>query len=83
MIQHSEDATEKVSVSIELGRLRVAVDELESFDSDILVCLEQKATEPLDVLVGDRLIARGEIGVIGDKFCIHVTELVEHVDAVV
>jgi flagellar motor switch protein FliN/FliY len=63
-------------VSIELGRARVPLGELMSLAPGSLVPLERAAHEPVDVYVGGKLYARGEVVTIGAKYGIRVTSLV-------
>jgi len=63
-------------VSIELGRTRVPLSELLALAPGSLLPLERAAHEPVDVYVGGKLYARGEVVTIGAKYGIRVTNLV-------
>jgi flagellar motor switch protein FliN/FliY len=63
-------------VSVELGRTRMPVKEVLSLQHGSVVELDRMAGEPVDVLVNDRLIARGEVVVIEDRFGIRITETI-------
>jgi flagellar motor switch protein FliN len=63
-------------VSIELGRARVPLGELMALAPGSLVPLERAAHEPVDVYVGGKLYARGEVVTIGAKYGIRVTSIV-------
>ncbi len=65
-----------LSVSVELGRTRMPVKEVLSLQHGSVVELDRMAGEPVDVLVNDRLIARGEVVVIEDRFGIRITETI-------
>jgi flagellar motor switch protein FliN/FliY len=74
--------TERAPVTIQLGCTRISSDDLASVAGGALVVLDQTVDAPLDVYANDRLIARGEIVVVNEKFCVKVTELVTHVNEV-
>lgn len=62
-------------VKIELGRTRMLVEEVLKLDVGSVVELERLAGDPVDVYVNERLIARGEILVLNDNFCVRVSEV--------
>ncbi|MBM4423032.1 MAG: flagellar motor switch protein FliN [Chloroflexi bacterium] len=63
-------------VSVVLGRAQMLVKDVLALQHGSVVELDHMAGEPVDVLVNDRLIARGEVVVIEDKFGIRITEIV-------
>ncbi|MFN0007787.1 MAG: FliM/FliN family flagellar motor switch protein [Planctomycetota bacterium] len=63
-------------VSIELGRARLPLGELMALAPGSLVPLDRAAHEPVDIYVGGKLYARGEVVTIGTKYGIRVTALV-------
>lgn len=65
-----------LKISVELGRTRLAVKEVLALQHGSVVELDRLAGEPVDVLVNDRLVARGEVVVIEDRFGIRITETV-------
>ena len=65
-----------VTLSLEVGRARMAVRELLQLAPGAIVELDRAATEPLDVLVNGVRIARGEVVVVNDKFGIRLTDVV-------
>ena len=65
-----------LKVTVELGRKRMRVAELLALAKGTVVALEKVAGEPLDVLVNDQLVARGEAVVINDKFGVRLTDVV-------
>lgn len=64
-----------VEVVIELGRARLSVADLANLDQDDVLELDKLAHECLDVVVGGRLMARGEIVMEGDDVALKITEL--------
>jgi flagellar motor switch protein FliN/FliY len=63
-------------VTVELGRTRMTIQELLSLGPGSVVELDKVAGEPLDIVVNDRLVARGEAVVVNDKFGIRITDIV-------
>lgn len=63
-------------VTVELGRSSLTVEEVLSLGPGSVVELNKLAGEPVDVLVNDQLIARGEVVVVDENFGVRVTEIV-------
>lgn len=64
-----------VEVVVELGRARMTIRELAELGVDDVLALERPADQPLDLVVGDRVYARGEVVMTGDRLAIRVTEI--------
>lgn len=65
-----------LDVSVELGRARMSINELLQLGPGSVVELDKVAGEPLDILVNQRLVARGEAVVVNDKFGVRITDIV-------
>ena len=65
-----------MEITVELGRSRMTIQELLALSPGSVIELDKLAGEPLDILVNDRLIARGEAVVVNDKFGIRITDIV-------
>ncbi len=65
-----------LDVSVELGRARMSIQELLSLGPGSVIELDKVAGEPLDILVNERLVARGEAVVVNDKFGVRITDIV-------
>ncbi len=63
-------------VTVELGRSSMSVEEVLQLGPGSVVELNKLAGEPVDILVNDRLIARGEVVVVDENFGVRVTEIV-------
>jgi len=63
-------------VSVELGRTEMLVEDVLKLNSGSVVELDKLAGDPVDVYVNQRLVARGEVLVLNDNFCIRVSEIV-------
>lgn len=66
----------ELNVKIELGRSRMLVEDVLKLNEGAVVELDKLAGDPVDVYVNDRLVARGEVLVLNDNFCVRVNEIV-------
>jgi flagellar motor switch protein FliN/FliY len=64
-----------LDVRIELGRSHIGVEELAELRTGSVVPLDKLVGDPADIFVDGRLVARGEVVVLDDNFCVRVTEL--------
>jgi flagellar motor switch protein FliN/FliY len=64
-----------LDVKIELGRSRMLVEDVLKLVEGSVVELDKLAGDPVDVFVNDRLVARGEVLVLNDNFCVRVNEI--------
>ena len=65
-----------VTLSVELGRVKVPIKYILQLAQGSVVELDALAGEPMDVLVNGYLIAQGEVVVVNDKFGIRLTDIV-------
>jgi flagellar motor switch protein FliN/FliY len=65
----------ELNVKIELGRSRMLVEDVLKLSEGSVVELDKLAGDPVDVFVNDRLVARGEVLVLNDNFCVRVNEI--------
>jgi flagellar motor switch protein FliN/FliY len=63
-------------VAIELGRTRMSVQEVLALGRGSVIQLERLAGEPIDVFVGDRRFAEGEVVVVGEQFGVRITRVI-------
>ena len=71
-----------LDVSVELGRARVSIQDLLALGPGSVIELDKIAGEPLDILVNDRLVARGEAVVVNDKFGVRITDIVSQAERI-
>ena len=64
-----------LSVSIELGRTKMTVQEILRLGRGSVIQLDRLAGEPIDIYVGDRRFAEGEVVVIDEHFGIRITRV--------
>jgi len=62
-------------ISIELGRTKMSIADILSLGPGSVVELAKLAGEPVDVLVNQKIVARGEVVVIDENFGVRVTQL--------
>ena len=70
-----------LNVKIELGRTHMLVEDVLRLGQGSVVELDKLAGDPVDVYVNEQLVARGEILVLNDNFCVRINEIVASVDA--
>ena len=66
----------ELDLHIELGRAELMIDEVLSLREGAVVQLDKMAGDPVDIVVNGRLVARGEVLVLNDNFCVRVAEIV-------
>ena len=68
-------------VKVELGRAEMAIEDVLRLGSGSVVELNKLAGDPVDVLVNDRLVARGEVLILNDNFCVRINEIKSGLEA--
>jgi flagellar motor switch protein FliN/FliY len=63
-------------VTVELGRTRMQLARILELQHGSVVELDRLAGDPVDVFVNDRMVARGEVVVVDDKFGVRIIEMV-------
>ncbi|MBN1846411.1 MAG: flagellar motor switch protein FliN [Sedimentisphaerales bacterium] len=65
-----------LDVKVELGRTQLTVEHILRLTNGSVVELDKLAGDPVDILVNEQLIARGEVLVVNDNFCVRINEIV-------
>jgi flagellar motor switch protein FliN/FliY len=65
-----------VVVTVQLGSCQLPMREVLQLNPGSIVQLDKLADAPVDVLLNDKLVARGEVVVVENKFGIKITEMV-------
>lgn len=68
-----------LNVKIELGRTRMLVEDVLRLGEGSVVELDKLAGDPVDVFVNGRHVARGEVLVVNDNFCVRISEILSRV----
>lgn len=71
-----------LDLSVELGRARMLVNDLLQLGQGSIVELNKLAGEPLEVYINRKLIARGEVVVVNEKFGVRLTDIITPMDRV-
>lgn len=71
-----------LKVTVELGRSKMAIRDILQLAQGSVIELAKFAGEPLEVLVNDKLIARGEVVVVNEKFGIRLTDIISPVERI-
>lgn len=66
----------ELDLRIELGRTELLIEEVLALQAGTVVPLDKLAGDPVDIIVNGRLIARGEVLVLNDNFCVRVSEII-------
>jgi flagellar motor switch protein FliN len=64
-----------LDVKVELGRTRMFVEDILRLGGGSVVELDKLAGDPVDIYVNDRHVARGEVLVLNDNFCVRINEI--------
>lgn len=71
-----------LTLTAELGRSKMLISELLQLGQGSVLELTKLAGEPMDVYVNQRLIARGEVVVVNEKFGVRLTDIVSPAERV-
>jgi flagellar motor switch protein FliN/FliY len=71
-----------LEVTVELGRTAMLINDLLQLGQGSVIELNKLAGEPLEILVNRKLIARGEVVVVNEKFGVRLTDIVSPIERV-
>lgn len=71
-----------LEITAELGRTRMIINDLLQLGQGSVIELNKLAGEPLEILVNQKLIARGEVVVVNEKFGIRLTDIISPLDRI-
>ena len=71
-----------LEVTVEIGRAKMLINDLLQIGQGSIIELNRLAGEPLDIYVNQKLIARGEVVIVGEKFGIRITDIVSPLERV-
>ncbi len=89
--QHAEDDGTRdldfildipLDLSVELGRTKMLVNDLLQLGQGSIVELNKIAGEPLEIFINRKLVARGEVVVVNEKFGVRLTDIVSPMERV-
>ena len=65
----------RLSVRVRIGQKRMLLKDVISMDIGSVIELDQLANDPLDILVDDKVVARGEVVIVDGNFGIQITDI--------
>jgi flagellar motor switch protein FliN/FliY len=71
-----------LEVTVELGRARILINDLLQLGQGSVIELTKLAGEPMEILVNQKLIARGEVVVVNEKFGVRLTDIISPMERV-
>jgi flagellar motor switch protein FliN/FliY len=71
-----------LEITAELGRTRMIIHDLLQLGQGSVIELNKLAGEPLEILVNQKLIARGEVVVVNEKFGIRLTDIISPMERI-
>lgn len=71
-----------LTISVELGRTKMLINDMLQLGQGSVIELSKLAGEPLDIYVNGKLMARGEVVLVNDKFGVRLTDIISPVERV-
>ena len=71
-----------LEITAELGRAKMIINDLLQLGQGSVIELNKLAGEPLEILVNQKLIARGEVVVVNEKFGIRLTDVISPLERI-
>ena len=71
-----------LAVTVELGRSKMLINDLLQLGQGSVIELTKLVGDPLEVMVNDKLVARGEVVVVNEKFGVRLTDIVTPMERV-
>jgi flagellar motor switch protein FliN/FliY len=71
-----------LEISVELGRTSMLINDLLQLGQGSVIELSKLAGEPLEILINHKLVARGEVVVVNEKFGVRVTDIISPMERV-
>lgn len=65
-----------LEITVELGRTRMFIKDLLQLGQGSVVEMDKIAGEPMEILVNNKLVARGEVVVVNEKFGVRLTDII-------
>lgn len=66
----------KVQLTVRLGSCQLSMRDVLELTPGVIIQLDQHASDPIGIYANDKLIARGEVVVLDENFCIKITEII-------
>jgi flagellar motor switch protein FliN/FliY len=64
-----------VTLTVSLGSAQLSVEELFALSNGAVIALDREVDAPVDVRIHDKVVARGTLVAVGDRFGVRITEI--------
>lgn len=71
-----------LKVSVELGRTKMIIDKMLQLTQGSVVELDKAAGEPVEIYVNEKLLGKGEVIVVNERFGVRITEIISQADRI-
>lgn len=71
-----------LDVRVELGRTKLIINKMLQLTQGSVVELERTAGEPVEIYVNNKLLGKGEVVVVNDRFGVRITEIISQADRI-
>lgn len=71
-----------LEVTVELGRTKLIINDMLQLTQGSVVELSKNAGETVDIYVNNKLLGKGEVIVVNDRFGVRITEIISQADRV-
>ena len=71
-----------LDVSVELGKVKMIVNDMLQMGQGSIIELNKAVGDPLEIFINNKLIARGEVVIVDEKFGIRVTDIISPLERV-
>jgi len=71
-----------LDVSVELGRNRLIINDMLQLSQGSVIELTKQAGEPVEIYVNNKLLGKGEVIVVNERFGVRITEIISPADRV-
>lgn len=71
-----------LDVTVELGRTSMIINKMLQLTQGSVVELDKAAGEPVEIFVNDKLLGKGEVIVVNERFGVRITEIISQADRI-
>lgn len=71
-----------LEVTVQLGSTRMIINKMLQLTQGSVVELDKAAGEPVEIFVNDKLLGKGEVIVVNEKFGVRITEIISQADRI-
>lgn len=71
-----------LEVTVELGRTRMIINKMLQLTQGSVVELDKAAGEPVDIYINNKLLGKGEVIVVNERFGVRITEIISQADRI-